>query len=150
MKLGKCEISGKAIDSKSLCSVGETIKTLSLFSHTQDKFKIPEKKVRKRKKEDVPSSLFSTCGQCWPFFYCWLHLFPIFFHYREFVSVVTTSISSVCPRSCGLFRLPPKCFHLSTSEYLHSFFSLRCDHLLSLSCRFFPPFNSVMGVKLAF
>ena len=40
------------------------------------------------------------------------------FQYWKFVSVITTSISSVCPRSCGLFRLPSKCFHLSTSEYL--------------------------------
>ena len=135
MKLGKCEISGKAINSKRLCFAGETQKHYRYFRTLKTNSKFLRRKWEKKER----GCTFFTVQRLWSvlsFFQLLFHLFPIFFHYWKFDFIITSIISSVCPRSCGLFRLPSKCFNLSTSEYLHSFFSPRCDHFLSFSCRF--------------
>ena len=145
MKLRKCEISGKVIYSKRIVLLVRQ-KTLNRHYHTHktnSKFLRRKSNISAKKKER--GCTFFTVQHLWSvlsYFSIADYILPQYFrfHYWKFVSVITTSISSVCPRSCGLFRLPSKCFHLSTSEYLLTFFSPRCDHLFSFSCRFFKRF----------
>ena len=64
------------------CSVGETKNTKSSLSHTQDKFKIPEKKVKYQCEKERKRMHLLHCSalvvSAVLFFYCWLHFIPIF------------------------------------------------------------------------
>ena len=143
MKLRECEISGKAINSKRVCSVGET--TLNRYYRTlktDSKFLRRKSNISEKKKERGCTFFTVQHLRSVMSFFLLLTTFhsSISLSTIKILSVIKASISSVCPRSCGLFRLSSKCFHLSTSEYLLTFFSPRCDHLFSFSCRFFKRF----------
>ena len=148
MKLRECEISGKAINSKRVCSVGET--TLNRYYRTlktDSKFLRRKSNISEKKKERGCTFFTVQHLRSVMSFFLLLTTFhsSISLSTIKILSVIKASISSVCPRSCGLFRLSSKCFHLSTSEYLLSFFFPRCDQLFSLAAGLLNVSHIILG-----